>query len=225
MVFSAFYWLLGIIPPSFLEAINDGVVNNVRLIPLYVFIAVLTQETARFLFIKSFVFAEKKMMLRARLKKSLFSDFMSAVSSGCGFGVIYALVMHGGVLSAAFTERDTGDYYDVKLCSEMSLYLVSAITALSFQPFHIALSVLMFNAFRQRDLREAAGVSNQKDFYVSLGVPVVMHIAGSLASALNIIDGGCVAGIPIMVVIVLITCVYAAVTVRRSGYVAVVERK
>lgn len=192
-------------------------IENQKFIPLFLVAAVLCQEVGRFLFIKTFVYAEKSMMLRARLKNSLFSDFMSAISTGFGSGLMYALVMHGGVLSAAFDERKGGDYYDTTLCPEASVYLISAVTALLFQPFHIALSILMFHAFRKRAKLTTLA------FYANIGLVFLFHFSASLASALNTFEGGCVKGVPVTVAVVLVTCGYAVYTVRKSDYVAVLS--
>lgn len=211
---SAFVWLVSVLPPSVLQIINGGVIDNTEFIPLYILITAIFQEIGRFLFVRTYFKLEKKIMEKGRLKRSLFSDLTSAISAGFGFGVLNALVWHGGAISAAFTERDNGDIYGVDTCDGVSAYLISAWHALQFQPLHIALSILMFHAFRSRQMETITDKSlNGRVIFIAM-----VHIFIAMLSSLNLIKKGCDAEIPLVFISVCATCFYTYRTVKGSSY-------
>ena len=127
--------------------------------------------------------------------------------------------MHGGVLSAAFTERRDADFYNTDVCPEASLYLVSAVIALAFQPFHIALSLLSFHYFRQRT---ASPPLSTIGFYFRMFSVFGLHLLAALASSLNTKEKGCRFGVPLTVLVVALTCGYASFRVTRSSYISAI---
>lgn len=206
-VTSAFFCLIALVLTGALYLAVDGLENSPE---LTIIIGVMFQEVARWGFLELYDRGDRRVhKLVEGSSKSPFTDFSSAISAGFGFGLVYALIMYGGVLGAS---TEPGDYF-TEACPKVSGFIVSAMLALLYQVLHIALSILMLDAVRRQQ-------SERYGFFFRLISIMLMHLAVSLLSLLNTDAdmGGCKSGITLMTVAVVLICAAGVLTVRKKDY-------
>ncbi|RAL47874.1 hypothetical protein DM860_011459 [Cuscuta australis] len=104
-----------------------------------------------------------------------------ALACGMGHGLAHAIFFCLSLLTPAF---GPGTYY-VKQCSQMSFFLVSAIIALAFVTIHTFSMVIAFNGYAEGNKLE--------QFFVP-----VAHLIVAMFTLINLAQGGCVVGIPLI---------------------------
>ncbi|CAH9092332.1 unnamed protein product [Cuscuta europaea] len=114
-----------------------------------------------------------------------------ALAGGMGHGVAHAIFFCLSLLTPAF---GPGTYY-VKQCSQMSFFLVSSIIALAFATIHTFSMVIAFNGYAE---------GNKPD---QIFVPVV-HLFAAMFTLINLAQGGCVVGIPLLYFTAMLTLGY-----------------
>ncbi|GMH37823.1 hypothetical protein BSKO_05696 [Bryopsis sp. KO-2023] len=120
-----------------------------------------------------------------------------AAGFGFGQGVSHSLFFFVSLLPLIAT--DATIYIDS--CDEMSYFLVSALTTLGFSLLHTCSTVVFFNG-----LAERRGLR--------IGGPPAMHLTASLITVGNFGSSGCVATVPIVLFIGLISmgwCAYICI--------------
>ncbi|XP_022875117.1 gamma-secretase subunit APH1-like [Olea europaea var. sylvestris] len=111
-----------------------------------------------------------------------------ALAGGMGHGVAHAVFFCLSLLTPAF---GPGTYY-VEKCSQMSFFLVSAVIALAFVTIHTLSMVIAFNGYAE---------GNKVDQYF---VPAV-HLVAAMLTLVNLSQGGCIIGIPLLYFMALLT--------------------
>ncbi|XP_051123429.1 gamma-secretase subunit APH1-like [Andrographis paniculata] len=129
-----------------------------------------------------------------------------ALAGGMGHGVAHAVFFCISLLTPAF---GPATYY-VEKCSQIPFFLVSSLIALAFVTIHTFSMVIAFNAYAE---------GNKIDQYF---VPLV-HLAAGMLTLINLSSGGCIAGVPLLYVLAVVTLarcgkmVWGRLTQNRSG--------
>ena len=184
-VASAFAWLIAAILAGLFWLIPPVQTSPAATVLL----SVLAQELVRYGLVRFYLRAEKavKGMLRSPTSVLPLSDPSSALAAGLGFGMMASVVQYGAVLAQA--AAGPGSYFTAN-CTHMSMYLVSAFTALFFTVAHACLMLCAFDAARRRAPARWAGV-------------VALHAGASALTLLNAPDGpGCAASLPLLFALV-----------------------
>mmetsp|Transcript_13908 Transcript_13908/g.25741 ORF Transcript_13908/g.25741 Transcript_13908/m.25741 type:complete len:242 (-) Transcript_13908:233-958(-) len=168
----------------FFTAMAWNVITGLQTEPaLTVVTGVILQEAMRLAFLKVYVRGEGKVReLCEGLDKSPFSDFSSAIAGGVGFGLIYSLVLYGGVIQASLAP---GDYFTEE-CPMISGFVLHAILALVYQVLNTVLMVIMLDGLRK---------TTQAERVMKIALCFAIHLAASLFSLFNNSDIGCTAGV------------------------------
>mmetsp|Transcript_13972 Transcript_13972/g.16233 ORF Transcript_13972/g.16233 Transcript_13972/m.16233 type:complete len:245 (-) Transcript_13972:1501-2235(-) len=205
---SAFFWLMSIIIPSMLYSF-DGFGD---VIPLVILVSVAFEEGIRYWFTRVYMWTEKSIIEKTGQEKSPYSDWTSALSAGVGIGIMYTLIIHGGVISAAFDEIPSGDFFSDS-CPELSLYWTSALNALLFQILHLSLSVLCFDTVRRSGAADAPKIPiGNCNFLVIL----MLHLVASFSTTINTVS--CVGGLAALGGTVAISLLLARSVINQPDY-------
>ena len=205
-IVAAFYELIGFLLTSLLWFVIPSEFTG-RTATALVF-GVFLQELMRFLFVASYGRGEIGLAKASGISVLPFTDFPSAISSGFGFGLMYALLVYGSVLGKSTGEAD----FFATSCPSTSIFLVEAFCTLAMQVLHVALMVLAFDAWR----RKSDGIFRFK----RVSSVLVLHLLASLATLINqdASIGGCSLGIPLLFVVVVATIVYVIKVVKEVDY-------
>ncbi|KMZ58855.1 Gamma-secretase subunit APH1-like [Zostera marina] len=139
--------------------------------------SVCLQEGSRILFWKLY-----KQASRPRL--FLIDKMQIALAGGLGHGVAHGVFFCLSLLTPAF---GPATFYSDK-CSKMPIFLVSAIMSLGFLLIHTCSMVVAFNGF-------AEGKKTDRLF-----APMV-HLVAAMTTLVNLAQGGCIVGIPLLCVV------------------------
>lgn len=173
----------------------------------HVLIGVALQEASRCAFFALYALATKKVLAVADASPNLslqpLNDLSSALAAGIGFGTMQVVVNYGTVLTAALDSRGGATYYSAS-CSGMSLFIVSAATALCFFIMQVAWTVATFFALRRANIKKWGWL---------VAAVVAMHYAASLSTLFNTVDGGwgCAVSIPAAALLALLATAGAGV--------------
>jgi len=115
-----------------------------------------------------------------------------AIASGLGHGIAHSVFFCLSLLTPAF---GPATYY-IDSCVHMPLFLVAAFMGLGFLLLHTFSMVIAFNA-----------LAGDKQFH-QLFVPV-MHLCASLLTMVNLLPGGCIAGVPMTLICAVVTMAVA----------------
>ncbi|KAH9574928.1 hypothetical protein CY35_01G085500 [Sphagnum magellanicum] len=115
-----------------------------------------------------------------------------AIASGLGHGIAHSVFFCLSLLTPAF---GPATYY-VDSCVRMPLFLVAAFTALGFLLLHTFSMVIAFNAL--------AGDKRSHQLFVP-----VMHLCAALLTLVNLLPGGCIAGVPLTLMCAVVTMAVA----------------
>jgi anterior pharynx defective protein 1 len=205
-IVSAFYELMGVLLTSILWYVMPSTFNG-RTATALVFGAIL-QEMMRFLFVVSYGRGETGLVKATGSTQLPFTDFPSALSSGFGFGLMYALLIYGSVLGKSVGEADVF----ISSCPTTSLFLVEAFCTLAMEVLHVVLMISAFDAWR----RDSVKIQR----FLRISIVMTLHILASLSTLLNYDAslGGCNIGVPLLYLVVLISIVYTLHVVRGSSY-------
>lgn len=143
-VASAFVWLFALL----LAAVLWIIVPPLKTTHVYgVIVGVLAQALLRWLFVKGYLRVEGRILdVLPRSDPMGVNDFSSAIAAGLGFGVMHAVVAYGSILG--YSGHSQALYSDA--CSEMTIYLLSAVSGLVFSLGHVAWMVVAFDAERRQ---------------------------------------------------------------------------
>ncbi|KAF7132560.1 hypothetical protein RHSIM_Rhsim09G0028500 [Rhododendron simsii] len=119
-------------------------------------------------------------------------------AGGLGHGVAHAVFFCISLLTPAF---GPATFY-VEKCSQIPFFLVSAIIALAFVTIHTFSMVIAFNGYAEKKRVD------------QLFVPIVHLVAGML-TLINLANGGCIVGIPLLYFMAILTLVYCGQMVWR----------
>eukprot|EP00967_Tisochrysis_lutea_P069925 scaffold92078_cov37-Tisochrysis_lutea.AAC.1 len=191
---SAFAWLTSLVLCAALWALASAAqLPSVSLVML----AVLLQELGRWAMYEAYVLL-LRWMAEARLtlpKAGPASARLpgAAVANGVGIWLVQTFVLYGDVLWQA---RLPGSVY-TPMCSVASMFAVDAVCACGIGSVNVLLSLIGWTTAYPRRSRGLAAVM------------VALHALASLATSLNSADwlpvDGCVAAIPALASVVLIT--------------------
>ncbi|XVE81160.1 hypothetical protein DITRI_Ditri15bG0040200 [Diplodiscus trichospermus] len=121
-----------------------------------------------------------------------------ALAGGLGHGVAHAVFFCLSLLTPAFGPAT----YFVDRCSQIPFFLVSATIALAFVTVHTFSMVIAFNGYAE---------GNKVD---QVFVPSV-HLAAGMMTLINFANGGCVIGIPLLFMMVILTLMHCGRMVWR----------
>ncbi|XP_058181573.1 gamma-secretase subunit APH1-like isoform X2 [Rhododendron vialii] len=121
-----------------------------------------------------------------------------ALAGGLGHGVAHAVFFCISLLTPAF---GSATFY-VEKCSQIPFFLVSAIIALAFVTIHTFSMVIAFNGYAEKKRVD------------QLFVPIVHLVAGML-TLINLANGGCIVGIPLLYFLAILTLIYCGQMVWR----------
>ncbi|KAG5530838.1 hypothetical protein RHGRI_025712 [Rhododendron griersonianum] len=121
-----------------------------------------------------------------------------ALAGGLGHGVAHAVFFCISLLTPAF---GSATFY-VEKCSQIPFFLVSAIIALAFVTIHTFSMVIAFNGYAEKKRVD------------QLFVPIVHLVAGML-TLINLANGGCIVGIPLLYFMAILTLIYCGQMVWR----------
>jgi anterior pharynx defective protein 1 len=172
---------------------------------LTVVVGVVLQEGARLLYLVGYTRGDRR--IKGMVAHSPLTDFSSMIAAGLGFGLMYTLIMYGGVLQASLLP---GDYF-LDQCPLLSGFVVTALLALLFQMLNSALTVLMLDALRRHEARRPEALPR-------LAMVLVAHLGASVASLANSSSLGCNVGMPAATGVVLLAVAEALRTVKRPSY-------
>jgi anterior pharynx defective protein 1 len=172
---------------------------------LTVVVGVLIQEVARLLYLVGYVRGDRR--IKGMVAHSPLTDFSSMIAAGLGFGLMYTLIMYGGVLQASLLP---GDYF-LDQCPLLSGFVVTALLALLFQMLNSALTVLVLDALRRHEAR-------RREALPRFVMVLLAHMGASLASLANSSSLGCNVGMPAATVVVLFSVAEALRTVSQPSY-------
>ena len=207
-VVAAFAELLGFLATSLVWFVTPSTLDPGR-IAVTVGVGSLLQEMARGALVVGVGRVERGLERAAQLDRLPFPEFGSALASGFGFGLMYALLKYGSVLGSAL---GPGDLFS-DACPGTSLFVVSAFAALAMQVLHVALMVCAFDATRRPSLSPAARGAR----WIAV---LALHLAASSATLANdnASVGGCALGTPLLYVVVGVACLWAMRVALSSEY-------
>ncbi|KAL4312543.1 hypothetical protein GQ457_01G034430 [Hibiscus cannabinus] len=167
-----------------------------------IFTSVAFQEGLRLLFWKVYKRLEDILDAFAdRVSKPhlyLTDKMQIALAGGLGHGVAHAVFFCLSLLTPAFGPAT----YFVDRCSKIPFFLVSAIIALAFATVHTFSMVIAFNGYAE---------GNKVD---QVFVPSV-HLAAGMMTLINFAYDGCVIGIPLLFLMVILTLLHCGRMVWR----------
>ncbi|GAV90070.1 Aph-1 domain-containing protein [Cephalotus follicularis] len=134
----------------------------------------------------------------AKPRLLLTDKLLIALAGGLGHGVAHAVFFCISLLTPAFGPAT----YFVEKCSKIPFFLVSAIIALAFVTIHTFSMVIAFNGYAE---------GNKVD---QLFVPVV-HLVAGMMTLVNFASGGCVIGIPLLYLVMMLTLFHCGKMVWR----------
>lgn len=153
------------------------------------------QEGFRLLFWKLYMKAETILdALAQKVSKprlSLTDKMQIALAGGLGHGVAHAVFFCLSLLTPAF---GPATFY-VDSCNKMPFFLVAALISLGFLTIHTFSMVIAFN-----------GYAEEKKLH-QLFVPVI-HLVAAMLTLVNLIPGGCIAGVPLVFFSAAVTLFY-----------------
>lgn len=159
---------------------------------LLIFSSVAFQEGLRILFWKAYKKLEDILDNFAdRVSKPrlfLTDKMLISLAGGLGHGVAHAVFFCVSLLTPTF---GPATFY-VERCPKLPFFLISAIIALAFVTIHTFSMVIAFNGY-------AEGTKVDQYF-----VPIIHMVAG-LATLVNLTDGGCKIGIPLLYFMAILT--------------------
>ncbi|KAK8585500.1 hypothetical protein V6N13_050479 [Hibiscus sabdariffa] len=169
---------------------------------ILIFTSVAFQEGLRLLFWKVYkrledildAFADRVSKPRLYLTDKM----QIALAGGLGHGVAHAVFFCLSLLTPAFGPAT----YFVDRCSKIPFFLVSAIIALAFATVHTFSMVIAFNGYAE---------GNKVD---QVFVPSV-HLAAGMMTLINFAYDGCVIGIPLLFLMVILTLLHCGRMVWR----------
>mmetsp|Transcript_13596 Transcript_13596/g.22189 ORF Transcript_13596/g.22189 Transcript_13596/m.22189 type:complete len:243 (+) Transcript_13596:137-865(+) len=206
-VTSAFFCLLAMSLSGFLWKL---IPNNARV--AVIIVAVSFIDMSRNLFVSIYIRGERHVKGMVDRGLSPFSDFSSGIASGLGFGVMYTLMMYGGVFQAALS---VGDFF-MESCPTISGYIVTAIIALLYQILHICLMILTLDAFR---------CDGRAWHLLRLLLLTIWHHGISLLGLLNDDASiGCKVGLPAQTFMIVL-CILETIRVTRSKSYGIVDEE
>jgi anterior pharynx defective protein 1 len=197
---SAFLWLLGLTVAALVRytipALQDGPY------PMMVMSLITTEFTRYFLF-RIYIKTERSFSV-VSTNGVLFpmSDFYSSVAAGLGFGFMHSLLLYGSILSNAL---GPGTLF-ADTCPYFSTFVVSAWTACFFGILHVALMVIAFDALRRKHVARR------------MLLHVLLHTLAIGSTAVNTAEGGCLYALGSLLVVVMITGMFAVFTVNQRDY-------
>ncbi|KAI8537581.1 hypothetical protein RHMOL_Rhmol09G0035100 [Rhododendron molle] len=121
-----------------------------------------------------------------------------ALAGGLGHGVAHAVFFCISLLTPAF---GSATFY-VEKCSQIPFFLVSAIITLAFVTIHTFSMVIAFNGYAEKKRGD------------QLFVPIV-HLVGGMLTLINLANGGCIVGIPLLYFMAILTLIYCGQMVWR----------
>ncbi|KAE8714502.1 Gamma-secretase subunit APH1-like [Hibiscus syriacus] len=162
---------------------------------ILIFTSVAFQEGLRLLFWKVYkrledildAFADRVSKPRLYLTDKM----QIALAGGLGHGVAHSVFFCLSLLTPAFGPAT----YFVNSCSQIPFFLVSAIIALAFVTVHTFSMVIAFNGYTE---------GNKVD---QLFVPSV-HLAAGMMTLINFAYDGCIIGIPLLFLMVILTLMH-----------------
>ncbi|KAI5059256.1 hypothetical protein GOP47_0025575 [Adiantum capillus-veneris] len=152
---------------------------------LLLFTCVLFQEVIR----PVFWFSYKKLegllnMLAHRMSKpelKYYEKMQIALAGGLGHGIAHAVFFCLSLLTPSFGKAT----FYAESCSQMPLFLVAALLSLSFLIIHTSSMIVAFNGYD--DGKRS-----------SMFLPPAIHFAASFMSLINLSQGGCLVGVPLV---------------------------
>lgn len=182
---SALVWLVSLIILSAIWRAFLPIGSSPGLLFLLLFTCVAFQEAIRPFFwklnkkVEAFLNILAEKMSKPRLQ---FTDKMQiALAGGLGHGVAHAVFFCLSLLTPSFGQAT----FYVESCSQMPLFLVAALVSLSFLVIHTFSMIIAFNGYED----------DKKVF--QLFAPA-LHFMASFLTLVNLLPGGCVAGVPLV---------------------------
>eukprot|EP00475_Leptophrys_vorax_P041710 TRINITY_DN7871_c0_g1_i1.p1 TRINITY_DN7871_c0_g1~~TRINITY_DN7871_c0_g1_i1.p1 ORF type:complete len:240 (-),score=62.77 TRINITY_DN7871_c0_g1_i1:33-752(-) len=196
---AAFFWLFSVLVAALLwTAITPLQTVYGVVVPGFVVV----QEIARYGFFKFYEKSERTFAVTStNLVVFPLSDLSSSIAAGVGFAGIHGLIMYGGVLAQSI---GIGSLVSTA-CPEMSLYVLSALSAFFIQNIQMALMVIAFDAFRRKSLLRMLIVWS-------------LHMVSALVTLLNLSNHGCAGSLPILACMMLLSYFTAWRTIHQSDY-------
>jgi anterior pharynx defective protein 1 len=182
---SAFFWLISILLTSIFWYIIPPLKTTYAFIIPF---SVLFQEVFRWLFWLIYDKAYNRGALANDPSKP--SNFLASLAIGWGIGTASALILFASVV----WHGSGPGFLPAPACPSLSLFYLSALTALLFTLLHMALSVLAFDAYTRRVWWRVAFV-------------VLAHLTASYLTLLNEAGGSCYAALFSILGVVLVTAV------------------
>eukprot|EP00250_Pteridium_aquilinum_P000529 c10594_g1_i1 orf=258-1016(-) len=184
---SALVWLVSLIILSAVWRVFLPIGSSPWLLFLLLFTCVSFQEAIRPVFWYFYKKVEEMLnTLARRLSKPelQYSDKMQiALAGGLGHGVAHAVFFCLSLLTPSF---GPATFY-ADSCSRMPLFLVAALLSLSFLIIHTFSMIIAFNGYDD----------GNKGFM--LFAPA-LHFMASLLTLVNLLPGGCIVGVPLVLI-------------------------
>eukprot|EP01018_Ginkgo_biloba_P032594 Gb_24528 [translate_table: standard] len=192
---SALIWLISLIILAGIWRAFLPLGSSVWPFALLLITSVGFQEGIRLLFWKLYKKVEAILdALAQRVSKPclFITDKMQiALASGLGHGVAHAVFFCLSLLTPAF---GPATFY-VDSCHQMPFFLVAALISLGFLVIHTFSMVIAFNGYAEEKTVQ------------QLFVPII-HLVASLLTLVNLLPGGCIAGIPLIFFCAILTLLY-----------------
>ncbi|MCO5612165.1 hypothetical protein L7F22_066427 [Adiantum nelumboides] len=102
-------------------------------------------------------------------------------AGGLGHGIAHAVFFCLSLLTPSFGKAT----FYADSCSQMPLFLVAALLSLSFLIIHTSSMIVAFDAYNDRKKS-------------SMFLPPAIHFAASFLSLINLFQGGCLVGVPLV---------------------------